>query len=216
MRASLQALMKKIKRKNVFIIGGGPSAQHVDFDLLQDEVVICINDAYRDFPNATMIYWLDETWVSENYDNLKHHACKLLFTSKHAQHMNYVRFSDPQTVSGTYILKRTGDGGYDRNPDCVMGNNAGVQAMNLIVNMKPENIILIGFDMKRDGKKSHYHDQPRPYIRDTIYSTQFNPSINALAAGMKDRGSTVNIINANPESAVRCFPFGVYIDFLRH
>ena len=216
MRPSLQALMKKIKGKTVFIIGGGLSAQNVDFNLLQDEVVICINDAYRDFPNATMIYWVDDNWVSENYDNLKTHKCKLRFCSKHAQYINYKNNPDPRSISEGYIIRRTGDYGFDPNPDCLMGNNSGVQVLNLVVNMKPKNVILIGYDMKRVDGKSHYHDQERPYVKDEIYSGQFVPSMDALAKGMKDTGTRVNVINATPDSALRCFNFGVYTDFLKH
>ena len=216
MRPSLQALMKKIKGKTVFIIGGGPSAQDVNFDLLQDELVICINDAYRDFPNAAMIYWVDNNWVSENYDILNSHKCKLRFTSKVAHHISYAKKPDPQTLCGGFVLKRTGDSGFDPAPDCLMGNNSGVQVLNLVVNMKPKNVILIGYDMKRVGKKSHYHNQKRPYVGDNIYSGQFAPSLGALAKGMKASGSRVNVINANPDSAVKCFNFGVYTDFLKH
>jgi len=216
MRPSLQELMKKIKKKTVFIIGGGPSAQTVDFNLLQDELVICINDAYRDFPNATMIYWVDDSWAATNYDNLKQHKCKLIFTSKLKRYVTPNPNKEPVTTVGTFVLKRTGDYGYDPTPDCVMGNNSGVQVLNLVVNMKPENVILIGYDMKRVGNKSHYHEQERPYVRDQIYNDVFTPSINSLAEGMKSVGNGVNVINANPTSAARCFPFGDYTDFLKH
>jgi len=216
MRPSLQALMKKLKRKNVFIIGGGMSVLNVDLSLLQDEVVVCINDAYRDFPNATAIYWVDESWASENYDNLKQHACQLRFTSKHTQHLNYKRRPDPTTIANGFVLRRTGDAGYDPNADCVMGNNGGVQVLNLVVNMRPSNVILIGYDMKKEGNRSHYHNEERPFIKDQIYSDQFIPSIMALSREMKKSGCKVNIINANPNSAVRCFEFGEYTDFLKH
>ena len=108
MRPSLQALMKKIKGKNVFIIGGGPSAKNVDFSLLHDEVVICINDAYRYFPNAVATYWVDETWAAENAHLLVNHN-GLKFTSKPKQHISYDRDGDPKTICDGAILLRTGD-----------------------------------------------------------------------------------------------------------
>lgn len=214
MRPSLQAFMKKIKNKTVFIIGGGPSAKNVDFSLLQDEIVICINDSYRDFPNATAIYWVDETWGSENYDTLNLHGCQMKFTSRHAQHMSYDRDGDPKTICNAAVLKRTGDVGYDPNPDCVMGNNSGVQMLNLVVNMKPKRIVLIGYDMRKDGRDTHYHNMPRPAIGEHIYNDIFMPSIDGLAKGISKSGSRVEIINANPNSAIRCFNFGNYIDYI--
>jgi hypothetical protein len=219
MRPSLQALMKKIKRKTVFIIGGGPSAMDVDFSILQNELVVCINDAYRDFPDATAIYWVDDSWGANNYDNLVAHNCNLIFTSRPAHHISYLRNPDPTTVCNTYMLKRTGEHGFNPTPDCLMGNNSGVQVLNLIVNMKPETIVLIGYDMRTVvvGKKtrSHYHDEERPPIGEHIYTDLFTPSMKALAKGMKELGSKVRIINANPESAVRCFEFGDYTTFLK-
>jgi len=212
MRPSLQALMKKIKRKTVFIIGGGTSVENVDFSLLQDELVICINDAYRDFPNATAIYWVDDSWASSNYDTLNPHKCKLRFCSKPAQHINYHTKDDPQTVCSTYVIRRTGEYGFDPTPDCLMGNNSGVQALNLVVNMKPDTVVLIGYDMNIVNGKTHYHDYERPPIGPHIYTDLFLPSMKALYEGMKKEESRVNIINANPNSAVRCFPFGDYKD----
>ena len=111
-------------------------------------------------------------------------------------------------------MRRKGDFGYASEYDCVMGNNSGVQVLNLIVNMKPSNIILIGYDMTRRGKATHYHGKPRaPFTRD-IYTESFIPSMNSLQKGMKEENVRVNIVNANPESGIRCFDFGDYKDFL--
>jgi hypothetical protein len=217
MRPSLQAFMKAIKGKTVFIVGGGTSALNVDFSLLQDEVVICINDSLADFPNATAIYWVDETWASENYDFLKAHKVPHRFTSKPAQHINYDRNGDPKTIAQAAVLKRTSDNGYDPAPDHICGNNSGVQVLNLVVNMKPKRIVLIGFDMQRDTitRKTHYHNKSRLPIQDHIYNDLFVPSMDGLAKGIEREGSLVEIINANPNSALRCFKFGVYMDYLK-
>ena len=219
MRPSLQDFMKKIKNKTVFLIGGGPSAADVDFSLLKDEVVICINDSIHDFPNATALFWLDDSWIGHNHDIVSRHSCQFRFTSKHSQHVSYINNPDPTTSCNTFILKREGDFGYSPEYDCVMGNNSGVQVLNLVVNMKPKQVVLIGYDMtfKRepDGRrKTHYHNKPRrPFARD-VYSESFVPSMNALHKGMVEHGVKVPIINAFEGSGVRCFEFGDYKDFL--
>lgn len=212
MRPSLQALMKKLKGKTVFIIGGGPSANNVDFNLLQSETVVCVNDAYRDFPDAAMIYWLDSVWAAENHDTLMLHDCKLKFTAK--RHSRVRPNKEDPTSDGGYCLQQTGDFGYDPDVNCLMGNNSGVHALNIVVNMKPKRVVLIGYDMRRVDRVSHYHKQRRPYVGDDIYSTKFVPSMEALAKGMKEHQCKVEIINATPDSAVRCFKFGDYTDFL--
>lgn len=217
MRPALQELQKKIKNKTVFIIGGGPSAKTVDFSLLQNEVTISINDAYAWYPNTTAVYWVDESWASENYDKLKLHNCKLLFTSKPSQHINYDVNNDPKAILNTNILKRTGDFGYDPSPDCVMGNNSGTQAINLCVNMKPERIVLIGFDMKlNEHNESHWHNRPRLPIPPRVYNNLFVPSTIALAKGIAEHKCRVEIINTCRDSALQCFKFGDYTDYLTH
>jgi hypothetical protein len=214
MRASVALLMNKLEDQTVFIIGGGPSAKLVDFSLLQNKVVICINDSFIDFPNATMIYWVDDSWAAENSDKLQKHPCKLRFTSKPSQHINYAKTSDPKTQCDGYVLKRTGDFGYNPSPDCLMGNNSGVQVLNLVVNMKPKNVVLIGYDMRTVNRKSHYHNKPRLPISDNIYTDLFIPSMKALYKGMVKYGCTVNVVNATPGSAIQCFPFVDYKDYL--
>jgi len=217
MRPSLQRLMKRLKRETVFIIGGGPSARNVDFSMLMDETVVCINDAYRDFPDAAMIYWVDDTWASENMDGLNQHKCDLIFTSRPGERAHYTKGDDPTTLCNTYVLKRTGEYGFDPSVDCIMGNNSGAQVLNLVVNMKPKRIVLIGYDMRKDGTRSHYHNQQRPYINEIdVYNNQFTPSVEALSKGMANEGSIVEIINDNENSAVRCFPFHRYTEFLTH
>lgn len=214
MRPSLQEFMKKVKGKTVFIVGGGPSATHVDFSLLQDEVVVCINDSYEDFPKATALYWVDETWIAEEYDHVRNAKYPFVFTSKPYHHISYEIKADPTGSCSTYILRRKGDFGYAPEYDCVMGNNSGVQVLNLVVNMKPQAVVLIGYDMKKQGRQTHYHGKPRtPYGRD-IYGELFIPSMNALHKGMVEHGNKVKIINANSDSGIRCFEFGEYTDFL--
>lgn len=216
MRPALQELQKKIKNKTIFIIGGGPSIQDVDFDLLQDEITISINDAFKWFPQTTLIYWVDDSWASENYDKLKVHDCKLLFTSKQAQHISYTVNKDPRTILGATILRRTGDFGFDKQSDCVMGNNSGTQVLNLCMNMKPKVIVLLGFDMKHKGNKSHWHNMPRLPVQPKIYNNQFIPSTEALAKNAKKMGCKVDIVNACSDSALRCFRFAEYTEFLSH
>jgi hypothetical protein len=215
MNAKLQELMKRVKNKTVFIVGGGPSVKNVDLDLLQDEVIICINDAYRYFPNCTAIYWVDESWASENYDNLEKHNCQLMFTSKFAQHIGFDPKKERKGLLGSVILKRTGDNGYDPRIDCVMGNNSGTQVINLIVNMKPKTIVLLGYDMKHVDRKSHWHDGKRLPITPTVYTDLFIPSTNALAKEINKRKLDVDIVNANPNSALRCFRYDDYKSFLK-
>jgi len=217
MRPSLQHFMNKIKGKTVFMVGGGDSiSSMVDFSLLQNELVFCINDSYMDIITPVGLYWVDDTWMSERYEKLKEYTDMDIFTSKTASHINYDIKNDPRTLGNTIILKRISDFGYAPDFDTVCGNNSGVQALNFVVNMSPSNVILLGYDMRRgDTGRTHYHDEYRPHIPDDVYSTLFLPSINKFAKEYKESGKSVNIYNANPDSAVRCFNFCDYRDFIK-
>lgn len=212
MRPQLQELKRKISRQTVFIIGGGKSAQALDFGKLQNEITISVNDAYKFFPNTTAIYWVDDTWISENYDSVMAHNCQLRFTSKHSHVVPYSRDDNPTGIANAAILARTGDFGYDPNCNNVMGNNSGTQVLNLVVNMRPKTIVLLGYDMKATG---HFHDGSRPHISQDIYTDLFIPSTDALAKGIKNANIDIDIVNANPHSGLNCFRFDDYTNYLK-
>lgn len=204
--------MKQIRHKTVFIVGGGSSIKDIDFKELDNEITVSINDAYKYLPNTTAIFWVDDSWISENYDNVMSHPCQLRFTSKFAQHIRLNKDSDPRGIADATILRRTGDFGYDPDVNNVMGNNSGTQALNLVVNMKPKRIILLGYDMNPTG---HFHDGKRPAIRPDIYTDLFIPSTRELAKGIKKMNVDVEIINANPYSGLNYFKFDDYKNYLK-
>jgi len=90
--------------------------------------------------------------------------------------------------------------------------NTGAAAINLAVHLGAKRIILVGFDMKVEDNMKHWHDLYKVGPVNTerrrmkTMSTfdrhlSFFPSI---AADAKRLGIT--IINANPDSAISCFP----------
>ena len=50
---------------NVFIIAGGKSAGRVKPSSLHGEVVLSINDAFKDF-RSSILYWMDKSWADNN------------------------------------------------------------------------------------------------------------------------------------------------------
>ena len=211
MYEGLQHLKREVKNKTIFIFGGGASLQDFDYSTVEDEITFAINDAYRFLPNAKVIYWVDDTWISENYENVMAHKCQYRITSKFSQHLgNRVT----KGIANSIILKRTGDAGFDPDIECVRGNNSGVQILNLAINLKPKNIVLLGYDMKKTNKKTHFHTFRRPHIKDSIYTDLFIPSINSLAQDFKQKYFTINIVNANHDSAVKCFKFEDYKNYI--
>lgn len=212
MRSNLQELKKKICNKTVFIVGGGPTVKDINISDLDDQLTIAINNSYKILPNATALYWCDASWIDKNLDQVNNHNCKLRF---HARPYSLSKNTyNLKGIGDSTILCRTSEYGLDLEPDNVCGNNSGAHALNLAINMKAKNIVLLGYDMQIIERNTHWHKGHGYGLRPEIYPNNFIPSINSMAKKVKELGLNVNIINASTDSALTCFPFGSYKDYL--
>lgn len=200
MLEAVKQLYHHTHKNDVFIVGGGPSVKEIDLDKLKGKKIIAVNNAYKLFSELTAIYWADGSWADQHHKGLDQHSCQLRFHSR-----NKPKLDDKHKGPyGCTVLKKTGDYGYDPEPHHVRGNNSGVQALNLIINMKPKRIFLLGFDMRRIDNKTHWHDDHILQVPSDVYTDMFIPSINSLAEELKNY-NTPDIINCSLYSAVRCF-----------
>ena len=95
-----------------------------------------------------------------------------------------------------------------------LGGNSGYQAVNLAYHLGAKRIILLGFDMRHDGKQVHWHpdhatqlNAPVSHIRAWI--RHFEP----MAADLKRAG--VKVVNATPRSALPWFPMMRFNEAIR-
>lgn len=198
MRQALQELRDKCAGRVVHIVAGGPSVKEQNVSLLENKITIAINNSFEILPNATALFWADPDWAGIHFDKLSKHRCKLRFSSR--MHANLTGYG----LGGCTMLKRTGDFDIDHNPDNIRGNNGGAQALNLAVNMGARKIVLLGYDMNmREG--THWHQGHGLAMRPSIYTDLFIPSIESMAASIKQLG--IEVINCAPRSALKCFPF---------
>jgi hypothetical protein len=101
-----------------------------------------------------------------------------------------------------YIRSKRGIG-FSKTWDYIhRGDNSGFQALNIAVLAKCDPIVLLGFDMKMNGKQRHWFgDHPgdrnvnSPYH---TFATHFNDA--ALHA------PNLNILNATRDTALKCWP----------
>lgn len=201
MRQNIQALYDRLSGRKVFIIGGGPSVKTQNLQPLIHENVICLNTAYELFSNPVALYWADENWAAKHFDKLEQHQCKLRFHSKFHVSDQYLK-KDELAFANATILKRTGDYGIDFNIDCVRGNNSGAQILNLLLNIKVKEIVLLGYDMKLSNGKSHWHGGHGLPIRPDVYHS-FIESINSMAPFFKS--ANIDVYNTNFNSDLQCF-----------
>ena len=115
-------------------------------------------------------------------------------------------------VSGvTYLERRSGSGLTTRPWEVRNGLSSGYGALNVAVLKGAREIFLLGFDMVPPARKTdmtRWHDG---YSWDTgstrIYWGRWAARFNSIPAELP-RG--VSVVNVNPKSAIRAFPFATY------
>jgi hypothetical protein len=183
------------KGETVYLLGGGTSLSSFNWDGLLGKRTIAINKSLFTYPNADALYWTDSRfYVWYKRDVNKFTGLKYTIRPR-------------RDYEGNVIVVRKGNTqGLEESRDRLAhGNNSGYAAINLAYLLGAKRIILLGYDMKNDGKRGHFHDgYPVPSTGDKVYKTQFIPSFGSIAAALKVKG--VEVYNASPITALKCFP----------
>lgn len=163
--------------------------------------VVVVNDAWRMIPTADALYACDSKWWTL-HDGARGFAGERWTTheSLSGGHVN-----DKAAIADQYGLRcvRGTDGeGFSRNPAVLhYGSNSGFQAINLAL-LKGARVALVGFDMRHVNGRAHYFGEHPDGLRRCSDYRQFLPAFERAA---KLLPAGVEIINATPDSALRCF-----------
>lgn len=85
------------------------------------------------------------------------------------------------------------------------GANGGYQSLNLAVLMGAKKILLLGYDMKADGKKHWHGDHPNGLANpEDVLFEQWRKNFETTLPDLARAG--VEVINCTPGSALTCFP----------
>jgi hypothetical protein len=201
MRDSIQQFYDKVSGRQIFVIAGGPTVAQQNLDLLKGKKIVCINNAYKLIENPTALYWADENWAAQHFDNLSKHNCKHRFHSKFHLSKQIIT-KDIKGAGNCTLLKRSADYGIDSDVNNVCGNNGGAQVLNLLFNMKVREIVLLGYDMKLISSKSHWHSGHGLPISPSVYFN-FISSVESMAPFLER--AKINVINTSPNSDLKCF-----------
>lgn len=181
------------KGETVYIIGGGPSLKGFNWNLLRGKKTIALNKAIQFWPEADVVYWTDgRVWTWHKEDIIKFKGKRYTLAPR----------SYPCDVS---VLKRGKKFGIEWSTDSIAhGNNSGAAAINLAIHLGASKIILLGYDMGRLNKESHFHNgYPTKVTGDNIYKKQFLPAFGAINEEIKGKG--IQIFNACPTSKLNTF-----------
>lgn len=193
--------------RRCFIVGGGPSLKGFDFSRLRGDLTIAVNRAFESFP-ADIMYAMDgqlHDWLTSG----------TLGPEARAKFEGFAGLKAWLDMPGTakwpdvQFVRLAGDEGVPVSlaDGIYHGSNSGYGALGLAIALGANPIYLLGYDMTGggDGRQAWFHaGYPAPQS-DHAYKNFINHFENTAAA-ISERG--INVINLNPESALRCFEFG--------
>ena len=198
------------KDQTCFVIGGGPSLQGFDWNLIKPFHTIGTNKSFQTFP-AEVNYGMDYTFFDQvqyscnsnqkNYklhqDWISYNGIKVFLRQDHT----YV------FVEGIYYVDSIPEKVicFDLNRGIYATNNSGGGAIMLALALGCKNIGLLGFDLKMDGNKSHFHEgyEGQNLKSFSINLEEFRRAVDEMGPSMLNYA---NIVNLSPGSALKSFP----------
>lgn len=189
-------MFRNIGDRTVWIVAGGPSLRNFDFDHLRNTPHIAINRAVEDCRHASIVYWSDtRVWAMIERFVRMHPGMKCAGIDVH------------KTEYPFWVSRYRFDGitGLSLEPGTLRsGNNSGYAAINLAAQLGAKRIGLLGYDMKLDGHRDHYHSgYPNLPIRERTLKEKMLPHFKTLVDPL--RKLRVEVINYNEDSAIDCF-----------
>lgn len=177
----------------VVCCASGPSLlrEDVEYANAKGATVIAVNDAYVYAPFAAALMASDGAW----------------WIHKRPEFAG-LRFSlDPQAarIQGVVVLKNTGTEGIELNPGGLKtGRNSGAAAVNLAVHFGAKRILLLGYDMDADKRRSHFFGSHKFPLRDGSPFELFREAFKHQVAPLQQLG--IEVVNCSRRTALKCFP----------
>ena len=183
------------KDRDVFIIGGGESLQHFDWNLLKPELTIGCNDAFLLGEQICKIcIFGDSKWFKAFKDRLLHF--------RNAVFTNCVQLQDTK-IDWLWVIQRASRGLHHN----ALGwnGNTGASAINLALLLGARRIFLLGFDMhlSKEGKPN-WHKNELDKSNKNIYPT-FLKDFGRVAKDLPKKFPGREIINVTDDSSLNKF-----------
>ena len=193
--------------RQLFVVGGGPSLAGYDLGRLREHGWVL-------GVNRTADYWPVDAVFTIDYQFLRRRAADLAGWAARGIE-TYAAVADDYDrppIPGVTYLKRVSMDGISLDPSVIAnGLNSGFGGLNLAVLKLARRIILLGFDLQPVAKDqpTHWHSgydwggaraSVSHYER---WASRFRQAVSMIPPG-------VEVLNANPDSAIRAFPFTTY------
>jgi len=182
------------KGETVFLFGGGPSLKAVDLERLRDRKTLALNSTAKLALWASALFFTDHPWLEKNHALVTNWS-GYAFTLSYPQVRNL-----PTNVKSVCALVQDElfTGGAIKR-----GRTTGHTAISLAAILGAKRIVLLGYDMRFVGGRSHCHDDYAS-PNEKIYSDDFIPYFKGWNEAARKAG--VEVLNATPGSALEEFP----------
>ncbi|MFW5879876.1 MAG: hypothetical protein ACOCUV_03540 [bacterium] len=167
------------------------------FSALHKKHVIGINAAYKLGNWLDIIFFGDPQFWKDHRDYLLLYPSLKVTCADVGDKWKGIKWMRPDTRKKVGINAKKGFVSWNRN--------SGSAALSLAVQLGVKRIILVGFDMRVNLNKQHWHNVYRKdgqAARKLPFVNHLKP-FSIIAQDAKDLG--VEIINASPNSAIDCF-----------
>lgn len=179
--------------RTVVLLGGGPSLAAVDLSRLDPAVTIAVNTAGELMPDAAVLFWRDARWFADNRELVAGWKGLAVTTAPRAPWPN---------IRAVALERRPGFPPAGATT-VRWGPSSGHVACALAVAMRATKIVLLGFDCRAVGPRTHWHDRYRETRAEAMYR-RFVDGWRGWAADARALGA--EIVNATPGSAIDDFP----------
>jgi hypothetical protein len=200
--AELQRVKRDWHEKPAVVVAPGPSLSTEvtrDISRLIGWKIMLVQDAYRMVPWGDALYGCDERWWD------KHQHCEDFKGVKWSSHDTRTSSNDKLACAerhGLQLVQGRTEYGFSTDPNVIhYGENSGFQAINLTILLGSPYIVLVGFDMRIVGGKSHFFGDHPPELFQRAEYQSFTKNFKMAPAP-----EGVTIINATPDSALTCYP----------
>lgn len=113
-----------------------------------------------------------------------------------------VSMTNGVTMDGLHQLRLSGRGPYDPRPThMASGGHSGGGAVHLAAHFGATRILLVGFDMRTNGKRRHYYGNHPPPLNSLGRFATWIKQMRALSTALAARGVTV--VQCTPGSGLR-------------
>ncbi|RWO29583.1 MAG: hypothetical protein EOS10_22320 [Mesorhizobium sp.] len=184
--------------ETVFILASGPSVLDLDLSLLTGRRVIAVKSSWLHWPPADVLFFADGRWWREKHLRPGVDAFAGLIVTT-AMEIGDPRVKRIKKINPTHLSAKPGE--------VALARTSTTGAINLAIHFGARRIVLLGVDAKlgANGQRhSHRLNWPWPKGGQPQAFADQMAEYRAIAPSAAAMG--VEIVNANPDSAVTIWP----------